>query len=49
MPVCLPSRAVWVTGGRASRRFLGTPHRLRVFNLTMAALPVVSLIPILLH
>jgi threonine/homoserine/homoserine lactone efflux protein len=45
----LPSITVWAYAGQALRRFLTSPQRLRAFNLTMAALLVLSLIPVLLH
>ncbi len=43
----LPSVAVWAWGGTQVRRWLSDPMRLRTFNWTMAALLVLSLIPIL--
>jgi threonine/homoserine/homoserine lactone efflux protein len=45
----LPSISVWTYAGQALRRFLTSPQRLRAFNLTMAGLLVLSLIPVLLH
>ena len=45
--VNLPSCASWVTLGQQMRRFLTSPARLRAFNWTMAALLVLTLIPIL--
>ncbi len=44
----LPSITTWVIMGREMSRFLNTPKRLRVFNITAALLLVGSLIPILL-
>lgn len=46
--VNLPSIGVWVTFGTALRRVLHRPGAVRAFNLTMAALLVVSLYPIAL-
>lgn len=43
----LPSVSVWAWIGVQVRRFLDTPRRLRVFNITMAILLVLSLIPVL--
>jgi threonine/homoserine/homoserine lactone efflux protein len=43
----LPSIALWAGFGSSLRRFLGTPGRLRAFNLTMAAALAASLYPIL--
>ncbi len=43
----LPSVTVWAWGGVQMRRFLSTPLRLRMFNVTMAVLLVVSLYPML--
>lgn len=43
----LPSVSVWTLIGREIRRFLGTPARLRVFNWTMAALLIASMIPLM--
>lgn len=45
--VNLPTVSSWVLVGREMRRFLATPNRLRAFNWTMAALLVLSLIPVL--
>ncbi len=45
--VNLPSVTVWAWMGVQVRRWLGTARRLRVFNVTMAALLVVSLYPML--
>lgn len=47
--VNLPSVTVWAWMGVQVRRWLGTARRLRVFNVTMAALLVVSLYPMLTH
>lgn len=43
--VNLPSVAVWTAAGGGLRRWLTNPARLRLFNWTMAALLVASLIP----
>ncbi len=43
-----PSVSVWAWLGVQVRRLLGTPQRLRVFNITMAVLLVASLYPLLL-
>lgn len=44
--VNLPSVTVWAAAGQAVRRWLEGPGRLRVFNVTMAVLLVVSLWPV---
>jgi threonine/homoserine/homoserine lactone efflux protein len=44
--VNLPSVTVWAAAGQAVRRWLDGPGRLRVFNVTMAVLLVVSLWPV---
>jgi threonine/homoserine/homoserine lactone efflux protein len=43
----LPSVGVWVLMGQQVRRFLTGPGRLRAFNITMAVLLVLSLLPVL--
>ena len=43
----LPCVSCWTVIGQQIRRFLGTPGRLRAFNWTMAALLVVSMVPLL--
>ena len=45
--VCIPCVSVWTVLGQQMRRFLTNPKRLRAFNWTMAALLVVSLVPVL--
>ena len=45
----LPSVSIWAWMGVQLRRFLDTPRRLRVFNITMATLLVASLYPVLMH
>lgn len=47
--VNLPSVSVWVLLGREMRRFLTHPTRLHVFNYTMAALLVLSTVPMMLR
>ena len=47
--VNLPSVTVWAWMGVQVRRWLGTARRLRVFNVSMAVLLVVSLYPMLTH
>ena len=47
--VNLPSVSVWAWIGVQVRRWLGTARRLRVFNISMAVLLVVSLYPMLTH
>jgi threonine/homoserine/homoserine lactone efflux protein len=47
--VNLPSVAVWAFMGQQMRRFLTSPGRLRAFNITMAVLLVLTLIPVLWH
>jgi threonine/homoserine/homoserine lactone efflux protein len=45
--VCLPSVALWAGFGVAMRRLLRSPGALTAFNVTMAALLVASLAPLL--
>ncbi|MDR5857805.1 LysE family translocator [Caballeronia sp. LZ062] len=45
----LPCITAWAAFGVSLRRFLANPRLLRVFNLTMAALLVLSLYPIVAH
>lgn len=47
--VSLPCVSVWVLMGQQIRRLLSSPRRLRAFNLTMAALLLLSLAPALFH
>ncbi|MBA3667785.1 MAG: LysE family translocator [Sphingomonas sp.] len=47
--VNLPSVSVWAAMGSQMRRFLAEPRKLRAFNLTAAALLVVSLYPTIAH
>jgi threonine/homoserine/homoserine lactone efflux protein len=46
--VNLPSVTVWAAAGQAVRRWLEGPGRLRVFNVTMAVLLVLSLWPVVM-
>lgn len=45
--VAVPSVGVWAAFGTAVGRFLGSPGRVRAFNVAMALLLVLSLYPIL--
>ena len=45
--VCFPAISVWAWLGTVVRQWLSNAARLRVFNLTMAALLVASLYPVL--
>jgi len=47
--VNLPSVTIWAWMGVQVRRWLGTAKRLRIFNVSMATLLVVSLYPMLMH
>jgi len=47
--VNLPSVTIWAWMGVQVRRWLGTTKRLRIFNVSMAILLVVSLYPLLMH
>ena len=47
--VNLPSVTVWVVAGEKLRGWLAVPARLKVFNWTMAALLVLSLLPVVWH
>jgi threonine/homoserine/homoserine lactone efflux protein len=44
-----PCIVVWTAFGVGMRRFLGRPGVLRAFNITMAAVLVLSLIPTILE
>ena len=46
--VNFPSVTVWAWIGVQVRRWLGTAKRLRIFNVSMAVLLVVSLYPMLM-
>ena len=45
----LPSVSVWALMGQEMQRVLTNPTRLRMFNWTMAALLVATLIPVIYH
>ena len=45
--VNLPLVGVWVALGQQMRRVLTNPDRMRAFNVVMALLLIVSLIPVL--
>jgi len=45
--VCFPSISIWAWLGTVVRQWLSNPIQLRVFNVTMAALLVASLYPVL--
>lgn len=47
--VNLPSCAVWAAMGVQLRRFMADPMKLRLFNISMAALLAASLIPVAFH
>lgn len=47
--VNLPSVSVWALMGQEMQRVLTNPTRLRLFNWTMAALLVATLIPVIYH
>ena len=47
--VGLPCIVAWAAFGMSLRRFLARPRLLRAFNITMAALLVLSLYPIVAH
>jgi threonine/homoserine/homoserine lactone efflux protein len=49
MAVSVPSCSVWILFGTGVRRWLEHPTRLRIFNVTMAILLVLSLIPAFWH
>lgn len=45
----LPCITMWAAFGMSLRGFLANPRRLRIFNITMAVLLVLSLYPIVAH
>lgn len=49
MAIGVPACVVWILFGTGLRRWLENPKRLRVFNITMAVLLVLSLIPAFWH
>jgi threonine/homoserine/homoserine lactone efflux protein len=48
VPICFASLALWAGGGMAVRRVLRSPRAIRAFNLAMALLLVLSLVPLFL-
>ena len=46
--VAIPSTSLWTAAGERLARWLSDPGRLRVFNLAMAGLLLVTLVPIVL-
>jgi len=49
MAMAVPGCSVWVLFGTGVRRWLENPVRLRVFNVAMAILLVLSLVPAFWH
>jgi threonine/homoserine/homoserine lactone efflux protein len=49
LAIGVPSAAVWTGFGKAIGRFLSSERRLRAFNIFMALLLVVSVIPVILE
>jgi threonine/homoserine/homoserine lactone efflux protein len=47
--VIAPSSLIWVFFGSLLRKLLSNPKTLRIFNITMAVLLVLSLVPMLWH
>ena len=47
--VNLPTVAAWAALGQGLRGFLSSPGRLRVFNITMAVLLILSMLPVVLE
>ncbi|MTH65127.1 LysE family translocator [Paracoccus shanxieyensis] len=47
--VNLPAVAVWAAMGQALRGWLADPVRLRIFNIAMAVLLILSMLPVLRH
>jgi threonine/homoserine/homoserine lactone efflux protein len=47
LAIGIPSSGAWVLFGAAMRKALSDPRRVRPFNLTMAALLVASIVPVL--
>lgn len=45
--ICMPSNLLWIISGERLRLFLGDVRRRRLFNRTMAALLIASLLPML--
>jgi threonine/homoserine/homoserine lactone efflux protein len=49
MAMAVPGCSTWILFGTGLRRWLGNPTRLRIFNVTMAVLLVLSLVPAFWH
>ena len=49
MAMAVPGCSAWILFGSGLRRWLANPTRLRLFNVTMAVLLVLSLIPAFWH
>jgi threonine/homoserine/homoserine lactone efflux protein len=49
MAMAVPGCSAWILFGAGLRRWLEDPARLRIFNVTMAVLLVLSLVPALWH
>lgn len=49
MAVSVPGCSAWILFGTRLRRWLENPKRLRIFNVTMAVLLVLSLVPAFWH
>lgn len=49
MAVSVPGCSIWILFGTGVRRWLENPTRLRIFNVTMAVLLVLSLVPAFWH
>ena len=49
MLIGLPCISLWAAFGLGLRRFLSNPRALRLFNVTMAALLILSLYPLVGH
>lgn len=47
--ICLPSCALWALFGAGAARMLHSPARLRAFNIAMALLLVLSMLPVALE
>lgn len=45
----LPSVSIWVAMGTQLQRFLNSPLRLKIFNISTALLLILSLVPVLLN
>lgn len=49
MAMAVPGCSAWILFGTGLRRWFADPKRLRIFNVTMAALLVLSLVPAFWH